>query len=288
MSKISSIFPDPEQWFAEIILPLNLPKSLTYGIPVNMQPHLKIGMRVEVALGKNKIYTGIVAHITKVRPELYRIKPIKKILDPEPIIFPRQLKLWQWIAEYYLSSPGEVMQAALPAHLKPQANVSLIWTGLPPIDVPHLSDLAYVAAEALQIKKDVTLQTLIEIVGSEHHGKVVAELLENGLAEINDKLVSHYKVKTEKSLFLHPKYEDEEKLSVLFDELKNAPKQLQVLMSLVQMQKLSEHITPADLAKAAQTSAAIVNALIAKGVIVVDQIIVDRIKPNVVEEYKTI
>src|SRR5690606_10877915 len=91
MSKISSIFPDPEQWFAEIILPLNLPKSLTYGIPVNMQPHLKIGMRVEVALGKNKIYTGIVAHITKVRPELYRIKPIKKILDPEPIIFPRQI-----------------------------------------------------------------------------------------------------------------------------------------------------------------------------------------------------
>lgn len=39
-------------------------------------------------------------------------------MDAEPIVTPQQLRLWQWIADYYLSPIGDVYKAALPAGLK--------------------------------------------------------------------------------------------------------------------------------------------------------------------------
>ena len=67
--------------FADIILPLNLPQILTYGVPHEMQDHLRLGMRVEVELGKNKQYAGIVERMHNEKPELYLVKPIRGIID---------------------------------------------------------------------------------------------------------------------------------------------------------------------------------------------------------------
>lgn len=75
-------------------------------------------MRVEVALGKNKQYAGIVGARDNERPEAYQVKPIKGIIDDDPVVNEKQLQFWRWIGQYYMAAPGEVMQAALPAHLK--------------------------------------------------------------------------------------------------------------------------------------------------------------------------
>ena len=45
--------------FADVILPLNLPQVLTYGVPHEMQDKIRRGMRVEVTLGKNKQYAAM-------------------------------------------------------------------------------------------------------------------------------------------------------------------------------------------------------------------------------------
>ena len=77
-----------------------------------------MGMRVLVTFGRSKTYLGIVARVHDVKPEGYQVKPITQVMDQEPIVTEQQLKLWQWISDYYLSPIGEVYKAALPAGLK--------------------------------------------------------------------------------------------------------------------------------------------------------------------------
>lgn len=115
--------------FADIILPLNMPQVLTYGVPLEMQEHLLPGMRVEVALGSNKQYSGIVERLHNDKPEAYMVKPIRSIIDHEPVVSARQLQFWRWVGQYYMAAPGEVMQAALPAHMKLMGETRLEWVG---------------------------------------------------------------------------------------------------------------------------------------------------------------
>ena len=77
-----------------------------------------MGLRVLVPLGRNKTYVGIIASIHHQAPEGYQTKDILQVLDVSPILLDSQLKLWNWIAEYYMSPIGEVYKAALPSALK--------------------------------------------------------------------------------------------------------------------------------------------------------------------------
>ena len=104
--------------YADLILPLPLQGTFTYAIPTQMQAVVKVGMRVLVPFGRNKTYLGIVARLHDRQPQGYEVKPISQLMDEEPIVTPEQLKLWQWIADYYLSPIGDVYKAALPAGLK--------------------------------------------------------------------------------------------------------------------------------------------------------------------------
>ena len=76
------------------------------------------GVRVLVPLGRNKIYVGLVASVHEKAPEGYSVKDILQVLDVTPILLDAQLKLWQWMADYYMSPIGEVYKAALPSGLK--------------------------------------------------------------------------------------------------------------------------------------------------------------------------
>ena len=75
-------------------------------------------MRVHVPLGRNKTYVGIVSAVHDRAPEAYQTKDILQVLDTSPILLDSQLKLWEWISEYYMSPIGEVYKAALPSGLK--------------------------------------------------------------------------------------------------------------------------------------------------------------------------
>ena len=104
--------------YADLILPLPLQGTFTYSVPAQMQAVVKVGMRVLVPFGRNKTYLGIVARLHDRQPQGYEVKPISQLMDEVPIVTPEQLKLWQWIADYYLSPIGDVYKAALPAGLK--------------------------------------------------------------------------------------------------------------------------------------------------------------------------
>ena len=104
--------------FIEAILPLPLPGTFTYSIPAPLREDIAVGCRVSVPLGDKKSYTALVCEIHDREPEGYTVKPIKELLDREPIVTDKQLKLWEWIARYYLCSLGDIYKAAVPQGLK--------------------------------------------------------------------------------------------------------------------------------------------------------------------------
>jgi len=101
--------------FADIILPFAVRGRFTYGIPDNLVGKLKPGVRVTVPFGSRNLYAGIVYEIHDRHPDGRNLKSIAGIQDLVPAINETQLKLWIWMAEYYLCCEGEVMKAALPS-----------------------------------------------------------------------------------------------------------------------------------------------------------------------------
>ncbi len=100
--------------FINVVLPIPLEKHFTYSVSAQEAHSLQPGMRVSVPFGKSKIYTGIVLSVHKTPPEVYEPKEIHQILDDTPVVTPIQLKHWQWIADYYMCTLGEVIRSALP------------------------------------------------------------------------------------------------------------------------------------------------------------------------------
>ena len=103
--------------YVEVILPLPLDGVFTYSLPDSMTDRLQAGMRVLVPLGRSKHYTGIALRMHDVNPD-FEVKEVIAVMDERPLLLPVQLKLWRWMAEYYMAPLGDVYKAALPAGLK--------------------------------------------------------------------------------------------------------------------------------------------------------------------------
>jgi len=102
--------------YVDVILPVPLQGTFTYALPEDMVA--EVGCRVLVPLGRNKTYVGLIDRVHETAPEGYAVKAVMQLMDNSPIVTEQQLKLWHWIADYYMSPIGEVYKAALPAGLK--------------------------------------------------------------------------------------------------------------------------------------------------------------------------
>lgn len=270
--------------FADVILPLRLPGMLTYGIPVDMQEQAREGMRVEVALGRNKLYSGIIARLHNDKPDAYQVKPVRALLDEDPIVTQTQLKFWNWIADYYISAPGEVMQAALPAHLKLTGETRIQWMPQDEDVIYEWTDKTAKAVEELELRNEITISELRAITGNRNFADVLNELLEQQVIVIHDELETAYKPKTEKVVRLNKKYADEQAMHRLFDELGRAPKQLSLLMAYVELSVKYGYVPQKRLLERADASAAQVKALADKDIFLVDDVKVDRLGVDAKEQ----
>lgn len=103
--------------YADIILPLPLDSLFTYSVPDCLAGRVGQGIRVLVPFGKSKTYVGLVVRTHNNKPD-FNVKDISTVMDDAPVVNAVQLELWRWMADYYLSSVGDVMNAALPSGLK--------------------------------------------------------------------------------------------------------------------------------------------------------------------------
>lgn len=104
--------------FVDVILPLPLPGTFTYSIPEELKGKTIPGCRVVVPFGKKVTYTALVSSLHNNPNNNYEIRPIRELLDEAPIVLNEQIKLWDWIARYYMCSLGEIYKAAIPQGLK--------------------------------------------------------------------------------------------------------------------------------------------------------------------------
>ena len=98
--------------YAEVAVdfPLAQPRTFSYSIPPNIS--LSVGHAVWVPFGP-RLVQGIVLALSE-QAQVEETKEIAGAIDAHPILFPRQVKLAQWIAERYLSSYFDAAALMLP------------------------------------------------------------------------------------------------------------------------------------------------------------------------------
>jgi primosomal protein N' (replication factor Y) (superfamily II helicase) len=267
--------------YADVILPLALPKTYTYSLPDIFLDKVQVGSRVEVVLGKNKRYAGIVKTISNTAPP-YQTKPIENVLDDVPVIYDQQLQLWQWLSEYYMCSEGEVMAAALPAHLKLSSETILLYDESYGDDFAALSNDEYIVAEALLIKKQLNLSEVQQLLDVVQVYPVIKKLIEKKVCIVWEALQDKYKAKKENYVLLHPAYASDEALSQLLNEpkasgLERSPKQMELLLAYLHLLKTEGEVLQTALLKKSGATAAQLKGLVDKGIIMVEKRSVDRI-----------
>ena len=263
--------------YAEIIIPLALPKNYTWMIPPSMESDVMIGIRVEVMLGANKRYAGIIKKISDLKPVGFDPKPIIDILDEEPIVYEHQLKLWEWMAEYYMCSEGEVMQAAIPSHLKISSESIFILQEEANIDIKNLSDSEYIISEALEIKKELSLIEIQKLLNKKSVYPVVNKLIQKGICIVQETMRDKFTIKSEIYITLHSDYREEVALKKLLNSWSRAPKQLDLLLSFLHFQKTEGEVSQKAILAKANASHAQLKALIEKGVLVTEKRKVGRL-----------
>ena len=258
-----------------------LPKNYTWSVPDQLKEQVGIGLRVEVVLGKNKKYAGVIKNIHENRPEIFEAKDILNVLDTEPIVFPKQLALWEWIARYYLCSEGEVMSAALPAHFKLNSETKVVFSESYGEDFTALDHDEYVVAEALLIKKELSLTEVQEILDSSHVYPVIKRLIDKKVCFVWEALRQTYAPKKETYVHLVQEYDNEEKLSMLLNEdkkLQRAEKQMELLLSYLHISRTEGEVTKSELLKKSRASEAQLKGLVDKKILWLEKRQVDRLQ----------
>jgi len=264
--------------FAEVIIPLAIPKTYTYAIPAGMQQSAIPGVRVEVSFGRQKRYSGIIKSISAIGPKGFDPKPILQVLDPEPVVYEQQLAFWNWMANYYMCSEGEVMAAALPTQLKLSSETILMLNEEYGEDFSDLDDQEYLVAEGLLLKKELKMEEVQDILDASHVYPVVKRLLEKKACIAWESLKEKYVPKRENFVHLHANYHSEEALADLLNQWNNrAPKQLELLLAFLHLQRTEGEVRQPALLKKADATSSQLKGLVDKQILVVSKHAVDRL-----------
>ena len=269
--------------FADILLPLPVAGTFTYRVPYDMNEEVVVGQRVAVQFGKRRVLSGLIKNLHQNVPSGHIPKYILSVLDQEPIVNPIQFEFWKWISEYYMSTEGEVMAAALPTVFKLASESRIVLhPGFVP-DKEALSNAEFHITEALLQKKKLTIAELTDIAGIAKILPLLKTMIEQRRIVMEEELKDTYKPKVEKVVFLTDWVLQEDNLQQMMDELgKRAHKQLELLMAFIGLAGFPLSIDKCVdqkplLAKSGSTSSQL-KALVDKGVVLVQDRQVSRIE----------
>lgn len=255
--------------YAQVLLPIRLPQDFTYEIPVELRGKLHFGQRVLVQFGPRRIQSALVWSTHSIKPN-HEVKTLIGILDNEPVINNFQKELWEWMADYYLCTKGEVMKAALPAGLKLESHTRIIVNDdfESKDQLPEIEELALLF---LLKNQGCSISDLGTALKRKNPLPIIHQLVQKGAIFLEEKLVDSYKPKSETLIELDKKYKSEEDLHDLLDSLNRAPRQKECLEAYLNFipdisDKDSRLIKKKKFLKKSSASLSGLNALIKKGV----------------------
>ncbi|HEU5289581.1 MAG TPA: primosomal protein N' [Cyclobacteriaceae bacterium] len=233
------IFEQPDSrktFFAELLLPVPISKLFTYRVPFEQNDKIKTGLRAIVQFGDRKVLTGIVINVHETAPKDYEAKYILELLDDEPVVNSRQLRLFHWIAEYYMCSEGEVMNAALPSGLK-LSSESMVQ--LHPAFSWDTTLFQYSQKEEILLKQlqqdTLSYSEISKLLGQKNLYSILKSLVSKEAVILFEEVREKFKPKTEKRIKLTKAYLTHEALEKSFGVLAPKPKQEAVLLKYLQL-----------------------------------------------------
>ncbi len=226
--------------FVDVILPLPLPRLYTYRVPFDLIDQVVIGARVVVQFGRKKILTAVIADIHEQAPEKYEAKYLLELLDDNPVINQIQLRLFYWIADYYMCHIGDVVKAALPSGFKLSSESKIQLNPDLENEAVELSNHEEIILENLREKGALKYDEISELVGRKGINKLLKSLIEKQVILLFEEVKEKYSPKKVKKVRIAPKYNDVSIIETLMEELEKKPKQLDVLLKYLQQIPLFE------------------------------------------------
>lgn len=272
--------------YAEIILPLPLQSTFTYSVPEELKDLLQTGTRVLVQFGRKKYYTGIVSHLHNDRPD-YEVKEIAAVMDRKPVVRYPQLKLWRWIAEYYLCSEGDVMKAALPTGLKPESETFVTLND--DFEIPEgftISDHQAVIMSLLQHKSRMRISDIQNELKIRNVTKLIGSLIEAEILTVAEQVVERYRARKETFVTLGAERRDQARLHEFFDMVGRSQRQERLLVAYLDKSgwlhpaNALRDVTKAELMELPEISPSIFKAMQDKGIFKIENRTVNRFNPE--------
>ena len=254
----------------DILLPVPIPGTFTYRVPFEKNDLVVEGKRVVVQFGKKKLYSGLIKRIHQEVPNYPNIKYILDVLDSEPIVNNTQFRFWDWMAEYYMATPGEVMNAALPTALKLASETKVVLNPNWDKNYDLLNDKEFLIVQALEMQEVLTLTEVANIVDQLKVMHLIKTLIEKGAVLPEEEMKIRFKPKTESYIRLGENYNSENALQELTQSIeKKAPKQVELLLAYLQRSNWfsgkPEEVNKAVLLKKSGVSASILSSMVKKG-----------------------
>jgi primosomal protein N' (replication factor Y) len=221
--------------FIDVIIPQAIPGLLTYRVPRVTEFQIQVGQRVVVPLGKSKLLAGIVRRVHYSAPANYSAKYVESILDEIPVIHEQQLLFWEWIADYYCCTIGEVMNAALPAGLKLSSETKFALNG--EFEDQQWSQHEEIVINAMRARGRMTLQDVSEVLELKNVMPILRDLIRKGIITSEEEIREKFKPKLVEYLKLGSASNTEENLQRVFSELekRKAQKQSDALMVFLRL-----------------------------------------------------
>lgn len=230
--------------YLTLLLPLSVANTYTYILPSALEGKVSVGSRVIAQFGAKRYYTSIVLAIHEANPQPdIQLKAITDVVDMAPIVLPAQLKLWQWIAQYYMCTLGDVMRAALPTGLKLESETTLVRNNDFDIESVQLSERELRLYNALIDEKGYKLLSLEKDLGERNLMRPAKRLIDLGAVAVRETITESFKPRKQAFVRLTEAYQTEKALHQALDTLKRAKAQEALLLRYLDLSKATTAIT---------------------------------------------
>ena len=261
-------------YYVDVILPLSLAGSFTYRLSDSHAAMVQMGSRVVVQFGAKRYYTAIVVRKHDEAPQGdYEVKEVVEILDAVPIVRPEQLRLWQWIADYYMCSLGDVYKAALPSGLKMESETMVELNSAFMVETP-LKEKEQALLDALLINPKQRVQQLLNTCKLRNGMHLIKSLLDMGAVTVDEAMRQSYKPKNEVHVRIAEGYRSEDALNGALQMLRRAIKQQQLLLALIDLTECEapdymprKELSRSMLLKESGMTSAVLSGLVSKGIV---------------------
>ena len=268
-------------YYIDVVLPIPLERLFTYSVTQAQAQRLRRGMRVAVSFGKTRIYTALVMEIHNDPPLAYEAKPIYQELEEEPLVSEIQLTHWEWIAAYYMCTLGEVFRTAVPGALLLESETIVLLHKEFEKEVVEFNEEEQMVVQALNNRGPLSVNDISHLLERKTVLPILNKLVRIKAIMLKEELVEQYKPKMLRHIRMAEAYRDDTALEQLLQLMTRAPKQIQAILALFQLQSTDKKpVLIKSLQKESRVSPGVIRALLDKGILEEFSLRTDRITYN--------